>query len=107
MRIKIGKNLAAVFSVTIALCLLRSATAETTELIARGRIEADAVDKANETMGGIGSGLAYDPKENVVVAVSDRGPGDGTVDYCPRFDVLRVNQSANNKSRLNVEVVKT
>jgi hypothetical protein len=76
-------------------------------VIARGSIPANAVDKANETIGAIGSGLAYDAKENVVFAVSDRGPGDGSIDYCPRFDVLRVERSPQNKGELKIEVLKT
>src|SRR5438874_2577700 len=107
MRIVIAKNVAVLFSVVLAVYVVRSATGETAQLIARGKIEADALDKANETIGGVGSGLAYDGKDNVVLAVSDRGPGDGTVDYCPRFDVLRVNQSAEKNDRLSIEVLKT
>ena len=107
MTIIIAKKLPALFSAGLVACLVHSAESATTQLIARGRIEADALDRANETLGGIGSGLAYDAKENVVFAVSDRGPGDGTIDYSPRFDILRVTQSGEDKSKLDIEVVKT
>ena len=106
MNIIIAKKVVVFLSATLLVCLPISTVAETTELIARGSIAADAVDKAGETVGAIGSGLAYEPKENVVFAISDRGPGDGTIDYCPRFDVLRVTQSSE-KAKLNIEVIKT
>ena len=101
------RKAAAVFWVGLFVYLTIPAQAETTEPIARGSIPSDAVDKAGETIGAIGSGLAYDLKENVLFAISDRGPGDGTIDYCPRFDVLHLTQSAENKAKLNIEVIKT
>ena len=47
-------------------------------------------DHNNETIGAIGSGVTYDAKQNVYLFVSDRGPGDGEIDYRPRFDSARV-----------------
>ena len=105
--VRIRRKAAAVFWVGLFVYLTIPAQAETTEPIARGSIPSDAVDKAGETIGAIGSGLAYDPKENILFAISDRGPGDGTIDYCPRFDVLRLTQSPENKAKLNIEVIKT
>lgn len=51
-----------------------------------GFIPADAVDFLGETIGGIGSAIeVFD--EGKLVMLSDRGPGDGTVDYRPRLQV--------------------
>src|SRR5690242_5100955 len=107
MRLVTGKKVAVLLIILVAISLVCFAGAETTQLIARGSIAADATDKNGETIGGIGSGLAYDAKENVLFAISDRGPGDGTIDYCPRFDVLRLSQSADTKSKLNLDLLHT
>jgi len=102
----LNKSAAAVCA-GIMLWVIRSAAAEPAHLIAQGKIQPDAIDRSNETIGGIGSGLAYDSRDDVVFALSDRGPGDGTIDYCPRFDVLRLTQSSENRSKLNIELLKT
>ena len=41
-------------------------------------------------MGGLGSGLAYTGVENTFIAVPDRGPADGTVDYYDRYYALDI-----------------
>lgn len=59
-------------------------------LAAVGDVPFDALDREGETLGGFGSGLAYDAKADRWLAVADRGPGDGAIDYRPRFQTLRV-----------------
>ncbi len=49
-------------------------------------ISSDAVDSYGETIGGIGSAVEFLDSDHVVM-LSDRGPGDGTVDYRPRLQV--------------------
>jgi hypothetical protein len=72
------------------LCLLAASAfpAEAARVIAAGRISADARDSEGETLGGIGSAIETTP--DGVVMLSDRGPGDGTMDYRPRLQFFRV-----------------
>lgn len=78
-------------------------------LAAVGDVPFDALDCEGETLGGFGSGLAYDAKADRWLAVADRGPGDGTIDYRPRFQTLRVDQPSSDagSSRLVVTVETT
>lgn len=57
-------------------------------ILAAGRIAADARDAEGETLGGIGSAIELVP--GGVVMMSDRGPGDGTMDYRPRLQFFRL-----------------
>lgn len=91
----------------VIVCLIPATLAEQGQFIAQGSIDSASRDGEGETIGGIGSGLTYDPKEQLYFAVSDRGPGDGTIDYRPRFDVLRLVQSPDNKAKLKIEVLET
>ncbi len=60
---------------------------------ASGELAADVRDAHGDTIGGIGSGMVYDQKNDTYLAVSDRGPGDGTLPYRPRYVVLKIAQS--------------
>jgi len=71
----------------LALCSLQAAKIE-----AYGELPADARDQYGDTIGGIGSGIAYDPKEDVYYCMPDRGPGDGAMPYRPRFVKLTIAQ---------------
>ncbi len=73
-------------------------------LAAVGQVSFDALDREGETLGGFGSGLAYDAKADRWLAVADRGPGDGAIDYRPRFQTLRVERDA---SQLTIAVEAT
>lgn len=57
-------------------------------MLASGRIPADTLDSEGETIGGIGSALELVP--GGVVMLSDRGAGDGTMDYRPRLQFFAV-----------------
>jgi len=59
------------------------ATSET-RLIAAGSIGADMRDCEGETVGGIGSAMEAISSGELVM-LSDRGPGDGTIEYRPRL----------------------
>lgn len=60
---------------------------------ASGELASDVRDQHGDTVGGIGSGMVYDQKNDTYLAVSDRGPGDGTLPYRPRYVVLKIDQS--------------
>lgn len=71
---------------------------------AEGELPADFRDAAGDTIGGIGSGMAYDAEQGVFVCISDRGPGDGSISYRPRLVFLKIRQSGR---RLEPSVVGT
>ncbi len=74
-------------------------------LLAVGSVPHDARDKEGETLGAFGSGLCCDgAQEGRYLAVADRGPGDGTIDYRPRYQALRVERDVENPARLHVTV---
>lgn len=59
---------------------------------ASGELPATTTDANGDTIGGIGSGIVYDAKNDVYLSLSDRGPGDGTLPYRPRIAVLKITQ---------------
>ena len=61
-----------------------------------GSIPSSTLDSLGDTAGGYGSGSAYDAKAGILYLTSDRGPGDGTIDYSPRlFAISLPNASVN------------
>jgi hypothetical protein len=48
-------------------------------------IPSSTLDSLNETAGSFGSGAAYDSNIKTLYLSTDRGPGDGTVDFAPRL----------------------
>jgi len=64
-------------------------------------IPANTLDSLGETAGGYGSGSAYDPKAGLLYLTSDRGPGDGTIDYSPRLFAIPLPQDSSSKDFLN------
>lgn len=90
----------------LILILAISATslwAETT-IEAFGELPAATRDQNGDTVGGIGSGLVFDAKNDQFFCISDRGPGDGTLPYRPRIAVLKIPQDGNT---LRPEVLRT
>lgn len=76
------------------------------QLVAAGSVAHDALDGEGETLGALGSGLAYDEKADRWLALADRGPGDGAIDYRPRYHTLRVERrlgAAAGQLRITVE----
>ena len=72
-------------------------------LLAVGTVPHDALDKEGETLGGFGSGLAADPgTADRYFSVTDRGPGDGTIDYRPRIQTWRINRDPADPARLRI-----
>lgn len=90
----------------LLLSLLLSANGLLAETVleATGELPADARDANGDTIGGIGSGLVYEPKEDLFYCISDRGPGDGTLPYRPRIVVLKIRQDG---KTLHPEIVRS
>ncbi len=59
---------------------------------ASGELPARTLDSNGDTVGGIGSGIVYDAKNDVFLMLSDRGPGDGTLPYRPRIALVKIAQ---------------
>lgn len=78
--------------------------AQSAKVVAYGELPADARDVRGDTIGGIGSGIAYDRKTGLYFCVSDRGPGDGTLPYSPRIVSLQITQEG---EKLRVNLVKS
>ena len=68
------------------LALISSAFAA--ELESVRSIPSSTLDSIGETAGGYGSAAAYDAKAGILYFTSDRGPGDGKIDYAPRLYAL-------------------
>ncbi len=66
-----------------------------------GSIPSSTLDSLGDTAGGYGSGSAYDPKAGLLYLTSDRGPGDGTIDYSPRLFAIPLPQDSSSKDFLN------
>lgn len=89
----LSRHAGAAFALALAPALpplVSAAPPPTAELTAVGSVRHDALDRLGETLGAFGSGLAYDPRADRWLAVADRGPGDGAIDFRPRFQTLRV-----------------
>lgn len=83
-----------------ALALPFSARADIT-LLGSCSIPGDALDKSNLTnpitetiphnlLGSLGSAIDYTGKDDLYLALNDRGPGDGKLPFRPRFQTLRI-----------------
>jgi hypothetical protein len=74
---------AAPISLIVMLSLHGQIRADSATITAAGSIPADATDQLGETIGGIGSAIALVP--GGLLMLSDRGAGDGGIDYRPRM----------------------
>ena len=95
------KRVAAVL-ILVATALMSGAEASP-RVLAVGRIAADARDNVGETIGGIGSAVEVLPSGEIVM-LSDRGAGDGTIDYRPRLQVFTMTRDGSN---LDLRLVRT
>lgn len=59
-----------------------------------GSIPSSTLDSLGDTAGSYGSGSAYDAKAGILYLTSDRGPGDGTIDYSPRLFAMTMPQDS-------------
>ncbi len=88
----------------LALLALSSGLRAQAVIEASGELPADTRDKFGDTVGGIGSGMVYDAKNDTFITLADRGPGDGAIDFRPRFVVLKIPQ---NGDKLEPKVVES
>ena len=89
---------------SIFLLLLLASFAEAAELESVGSVPASTLDSLGETAGGYGSAAAYDRKAGILYLTTDRGPGDGKIDFAPRLYALPLESSygnSNTKGSLN------
>jgi hypothetical protein len=93
--------------VFLAALLAASALRAEATLQAYGEIPASAKDSLGDTIGGIGSAIAYDPKTGDVFMMPDRGAGDGSIDYRPRCYRIKITPSANDPKHLDCQVEET
>lgn len=91
----------------LLLLLVGTAEARQVKVLAAGEIASSVVDTLGETLGGIGSGIVWDPQTDRLIAVPDRGAGDGTIPYTPRFYFLNVSRSSSDPSVLDLSVART
>ena len=57
----------------------------TPKLESLSSIPSSTLDSFNDTAGSFGSGATYDPNPKTLYLTTDRGPGDGAVDFSPRL----------------------
>lgn len=95
------KRLCAILILAAAVTV--SGAEPSTLLLAAGRIAADACDAEGETIGGIGSAIEVLPSGEIVM-LSDRGAGDGTIDYRPRLQFFTISRDG---SSLDLQLVRT
>jgi len=74
------------------------------EIVAAGELPADARDQFGDTVGGIGSGVIYDATTDTLLCIPDRGAGDGTIPFRPRYIVLKATKSG---EKLDLKVVES
>jgi hypothetical protein len=90
-------------AVAILAAALLSGAEAGPRVVAAGSIPADARDAEGETVGGIGSAIEILPSGEIVM-LSDRGAGDGTIDYRPRLQFFTMTR---NGSKLDLQLVRT
>jgi hypothetical protein len=57
----------------------------TPKLESLSSIPSATLDSFNDTAGSFGSGATYDPNPKTLYLTTDRGPGDGNIDFSPRL----------------------
>jgi hypothetical protein len=87
----------------LAACATCAFAEPAVRLLAAGRIAADLRDAEGETVGGIGSAAELLPSGELVM-LSDRGAGDGTIDYRPRLQFFTMTRDG---SKLDLRLVRT
>lgn len=77
----------------LSACLLAIASVQAGVVIeANGELSTGALDQWGDTVGGIGSGLVYDKASDLFYCIPDRGPGDGTLPFRPRYVKIKLTQ---------------
>jgi len=64
------------------------------ELESVSSVPSSTLDSLGETAGGYGSAAAYDRKAGILYLTTDRGPGDGKIDFSPRLYAVQISSPA-------------
>ncbi len=83
--------------------LVLASTAFGADLESVSSIPASALDSLGDTAGSYGSGACYDRKAGILYLTTDRGPGDGAIDFSPRLYALPLPKESASKSELNLK----
>jgi hypothetical protein len=67
-------------------------------------IASSTLDSLGDTAGSFGSGTSYDPKAGILYLTTDRGPGDGKVDYSPRLYAISLPKDMTSQSNFNLNL---
>ena len=57
-------------------------------------IPSSTLDSMGDTAGSYGSGASYDRKAGILYLTTDRGPGDGKIDFSPRLFAVQISSPA-------------
>jgi len=82
----------------ILLFLALSFSALGAELESLNSIPSSTLDSMGDTAGSYGSGASYDRKAGILYLTTDRGPGDGKIDFSPRLYALPLESSSGNSN---------
>ena len=66
-------------------------------------IPSSTLDSMGDTAGSYGSGASYDRKAGILYLTTDRGPGDGKIDFSPRLYAIPLPKESASKSELNLK----
>jgi hypothetical protein len=91
----------------IAVLLLGVSLHAEVAIVASGELPASTKDSSGDTVGGIGSAVAYDERTGCVFLMPDRGAGDGTIAYRPRCYRMRLSANPKNPARLDTRIEET
>jgi len=69
----------------LLILLLTSTLFAQPKLESLSSISSATLDSLNDTAGSFGSGATYDPNTKTLYLTTDRGPGDGNIDFSPRL----------------------
>jgi len=73
------------------------------ELESLNSIPSSTLDSMGDTAGSYGSGASYDRKAGILYLTTDRGPGDGKIDFSPRLYAIPLPKESASKSELNLK----
>ena len=82
----------------LILPLALSFSALAAELESLNSIPSSTLDSMGDTAGSYGSGASYDRKAGILYLTTDRGPGDGKIDFSPRLYALPLESSSGNSN---------
>ena len=76
----------------------------TSELVSLNSIPSSTLDSLGDTAGSYGSGASYDRQAGILYLTTDRGPGDGKIDFSPRLYAIPFSKDQNSQNSLNLNL---